>query len=350
MSGNSRFLRALRREAVDRTPIWIMRQAGRYLPEYRQTRAKAGDFLTLCRTPELACEVTLQPLMRFDLDAAIIFSDILVIPDAMGLGLRLVESVGPEFKHPVRSAEQIRKLPIPDPDTDLRYVLDAVRITSETLGESFPLIGFSGSPWTLAVYMIEGRSKTDFSTVRKFAAHQPQAMHELLEKLAQSICAYLAAKANAGAKALMIFDTWGGILNTEEYEQISLQYMARIVADLRSAVPDVPVVLFTKGGGQWLESIAATGCQGVGLDWTVDIGEARQRVGSKVALQGNLDPGFMSSDEDTIRREAARILQSFGKGSGHIFNLGHGIRPDADPGLVSVLVDEVHQQSAKYHA
>ncbi len=327
-----------------------MRQAGRYLPEYRKTREYAGDFLTLCRTPELASEVTLQPLRRFKLDAAIIFSDILVIPDAMGLGLRLIESIGPKFDRPIRSAEQIAKLPIPDPESDLRYVLDAVRMTSQKLDHSTPLIGFCGSPWTLAVYMIEGESKTDFSTVRKFALEQPRAIHELLDRLTQSVSIYLAAKVRAGAKALMVFDTWGGILRSEDYQKLSLSYMSQIVEHLRVDAPDTPVVLFTKGGGKWLEAIANTGCHGVGLDWTVDIGTARQHIGDKVALQGNLDPAYMSTDAETIKKQVSRILESFGHGNGHIFNLGHGIRPDSNPELVSVLVDEVHRQSVQYHA
>ncbi len=344
-----RFLRALRRLPVDRTPVWVMRQAGRYLPEYRATRELAGDFLTLCRTPELACEVTLQPIRRFALDAAIIFSDILVIPDAMGLGLQMVESIGPVFENPIQNKSQISQLQIPDPETDLRYVLDAVNMTSQALGETFPLIGFSGSPWTLAVYMIEGQSKTDFSKIKKFAQEENSAAHQLLQILSRSVMSYLTAQANSGAKALMIFDTWGGILNSNQYADLSLRYMTEIVAHLKSQSSDTPVILFTKGGGKWLENIADSGCDGVGLDWTNDIGEARRRIGDRVALQGNLDPGFMSTTEQQVRAEVGRILDNFGHGSGHIFNLGHGIRPDANPDLVSVLVKEVHSQSEPYH-
>ena len=349
MLENDRFIRALRRQSVDQTPIWIMRQAGRYLPEYRETRKRAGDFLTLCRTPELACEVTLQPLKRFSLDAAIIFSDILVIPDAMGLGLRLEESVGPVFENPIQTPRDIRKLGVPDPEDDLGYVLEAVRITVRSLDGSVPLIGFSGSPWTLAVYMVEGKSKTDFSRVKDFASRYPAEMHSLLEILSQSISSYLTAKAQAGASALMIFDTWGGILETRLYMDLSLYYMSKIVQHLQSAVPDIPVILFSKGGGQWIEQIAACGCDAIGLDWTVDIGDARKKVGRSVALQGNLDPDSLRESDKEIRRQTASILRSYGNGNGHIFNLGHGIKPDIDPAKVAVLVDAVNSLSRQYH-
>lgn len=346
---NSRFLRALNRKPVDQTPIWIMRQAGRYLPEYRATRKRAGDFLTLCRTPELACEVTLQPLERFALDAAIIFSDILVIPDAMGLGLQMEESVGPVFANPIASAAQISRLGVPDPEDDLGYVLNAVRTTRRNLRSDIPLIGFSGSPWTLAVYMVEGRSKTDFRKIMAFAAEQTAALHDLLDVLSSSVVSYLHAKADAGASALMIFDTWGGILRTDEYSDFSLRYMSGIVSQLKSKVPEIPVILFTKGGGEWVESIAASGCDAIGLDWTVDIGEVRKKVGHRVALQGNLDPDALRLSDQQIERLAETIISSFGKGPGHIFNLGHGIKPDIDPDKVAVLVDAVGRLSRPYH-
>lgn len=346
---NSRFIRALRRKPVDRTPIWIMRQAGRYLPEYRATRKRAGDFLTLCRTPDLACEVTLQPLDRFALDAAIIFSDILVIPDAMGLGLQMEESVGPIFQHPITSAGQIGRLGVPDPEDDLGYVLEAVRTTRRSLSSDIPLIGFSGSPWTLAVYMVEGRSKTDFGKIKAFAGDHPAAIHELLEVLSRSVVSYLQAKAEAGVSALMIFDTWGGILNTSDYTEMSLRYMAQIVHQLKQQVPDIPIILFTKGGGEWVESIAGTGCDAIGLDWAVNIGEVRKKVGDIVALQGNLDPDALKLSDRQIEKETKRILCSFGKGSGHVFNLGHGIKPDIDPDKVAVLVDAVNKFSREWH-
>ena len=346
---NDRFLRAIRRQSVDQTPIWIMRQAGRYLPEYRETRRKAGDFLTLCHTPELACEVTLQPLQRYSLDAAIIFSDILVIPDAMGLGLRMEESVGPVFENPVKNSADIRRLAVPDPEDDLGYVLEAVRTTVSSLDGSVPLIGFSGSPWTLAVYMVEGRSKTEFKKIKGFAKESPTDLHRLLDVLCNSVATYLTAKALAGASALMIFDTWGGILDTEQYLDMSLRYMERILEHLAASVPDTPVILFTKGGGKWLENMAETGCQAIGIDWTVKIGEARKRVGDRVALQGNLNPASLRLTDTEIEKQTADILASFGHGNGHVFNLGHGITPDIDPAKVTVLVDAVRELSRQYH-
>ena len=346
---NDRLLRAIRRQPVRQTPIWIMRQAGRYLPEYRKVRKQAGSFLRLCQTPELACKVTLQPLERYPLDAAIIFSDILVIPDAMGLGLRLVESIGPVFDNPITRIEDIRRLEVPDPENDLGYVLAAVRTTVDHLAGSVPLIGFSGSPWTLAVYMIEGRSKTDFSKILSFAKTNPSELRELLNILATSASVYLEAKAKAGASALMIFDTWGGLLDTQQYQEFSLQFMDRIVGHLAHCVPDIPVILFTKGGGKWLESMARTGCHAIGLDWTVGIGEARSRVGDSVALQGNLNPDSLKNSDQEIENETAGILADFGHGSGHIFNLGHGIKPDIDPAKVSVLVHAVQNLSRRYH-
>ncbi|MDE0310548.1 MAG: uroporphyrinogen decarboxylase [Acidiferrobacterales bacterium] len=346
---NDRFLRALKRQDTDRTPVWIMRQAGRYLPEYRQTRRQAGDFLTLCRTPELACEVTLQPLRRYDLDAAIIFSDILVIPDAMGLGLRMEESVGPVFENPITSGADIRKLVRPDPEDDLGYVMDAVRTTASSLDGAVPLIGFSGSPWTLAVYMIEGRSKTDFGKILAFAKSQTADLHQLLDILARSAAEYLAAKARAGASALMIFDTWGGLLDTPQYLDLSLRYMQRIVEELSIQTPGIPTILFTKGGGKWLENMADAGCSAIGIDWTVDIGDARRRVGDRTAIQGNLNPDSLRLSDEQIEQQVTGILESFGPGNGHIFNLGHGIKPDIDPNKVSVLVDAVARISPQFH-
>jgi len=342
---NDRFLRALLRQSVDTTPLWIMRQAGRYLPEYRATRAKAGSFMDLCENPDLACEVTLQPLERFDLDAAILFSDILTIPDAMGLGLYFAEGEGPKFENPVRNMAAIQKLSVPDPEDGLRYVMDAVRTIRRELNGRVPLIGFSGSPWTLATYMVEGGSTKDFGKVKGMMFDDPKALHLLLEKLADSVTSYLNAQIAAGAQAVMVFDTWGGVLSTEMYKEFSLAYMERIVAGLSREAEgrQVPVTLFTKGGGQWLELMAATGCDALGLDWTQDIGEARARVGDKVALQGNMDPCVLYASPETVRREAKKVLDGFGEGAGHVFNLGHGIHQHIDPDNVKVLVDAVHE-------
>lgn len=342
---NDRLLRALLRQPVDVTPIWIMRQAGRYLPEYRATRERAGSFMNLCRTPELACEVTLQPLRRFSLDAAILFSDILTIPDAMGLGLYFVEGEGPRFEHPVRNRSDIRALGVPDPENELRYVTDAVRLIRHELDGAVPLIGFSGSPWTLASYMVEGSSSKEFARIKSLLYEDPGALHDLLDLLAEAVSRYLNAQILAGAQAVMIFDTWGGMLTSEAYREFSLHYMQKVVEELirENEGRRVPVTLFTKGGGQWLESIARTGCDAIGLDWTTDIGEARQRVGEKVALQGNLDPAVLYASPEKIVREAHKILAAFGAGPGHVFNLGHGIHPGIDPGHVAALVDAVHQ-------
>lgn len=334
-----RFLRALRREPVDTTPIWIMRQAGRYLPEYRATRARAGDFLTLCKTPELATEVTLQPLARFDLDAAIVFSDILTIPDAMGLGLSLEEGIGPRFSSPVRNKAAIEKLGIPDPEVDLAYVGDAIRMIKHELQAGPPLIGFCGSPWTLATYMIEGGSGSDFKIAKSLLYDDPHTMHLLLDKLTAASVLYLKAQIAAGADAVMVFDTWGGILAEHDYFDFSLRTLAMIVEELAATVP---VILFTKGGGQWLEKMADTGCAALGLDWTTNIDNARRRVGAQVALQGNLDPAILRASPDVIRREADRVLTDFGNYPGHVFNLGHGITPDINPDHVAALVDAVH--------
>lgn len=348
---NDRLLRALLRQPVDITPIWIMRQAGRYLPEYRATRKRAGDFLTLCKTPELACEVTLQPINRFPLDAAILFSDILTIPDAMGLGLTLVENKGPKFSTPVRSEADIDKLAVPDPETELRYVMDAVRLISRELDGRVPLIGFAGSPWTIGTYMIEGGSSKEFSLAKAMLYENPAALHRLLGILADSITLYLNAQITAGVQAVMIFDSWGGALSQAGYEEFSLAYMKRIVAGLKREANGnrIPVILFTKGGGLWLEAIAGSGCDAVGVDWTIDIGRARQLVGERVAIQGNLDTAVLYSNPESVRREVARVLNSFGPGSGHVFNLGHGIHPGIDPENVAALVDAVHELSRPYH-
>ena len=324
-----------------------MRQAGRYLPEYRETRRQAGDFLTLCKTPELACEVTLQPLRRFALDAAILFSDILTIPDAMGLGLSLEEGLGPRFAHPLRTRADIERLPLPDPDGELRYVTDAVSLIKRELDGRVPLIGFAGSPWTLATYMVEGQSTREFALIKGLIYSDPTSAHLLLDKLARATTAYLCAQIEAGADLIMLFDTWGGALSDAAYRSFSLAYMQAILAGLPSGVP---TIVFTKGGGVWLESIAATGCSALGLDWTVDIGAARRRLGEGVALQGNLDPAVMLTNPEIVATETRRILDAMGAGGRHIFNLGHGITPEVPPEHVSVLVDTVHEHSRRYHA
>lgn len=333
------------KEPVDTTPVWIMRQAGRYLPEYRATRAKAGSFMDLCENPELACEVTLQPLERFDLDAAILFSDILTIPDAMGLGLYFAEGEGPRFKTPITSTAQVEALGVPDPEDSLGYVMDAVRTIRRELNGRVPLIGFSGSPWTLATYMVEGGSSKDFGKVKGMLYSEPATLHVLLSKLAESVTQYLNAQIRAGAQAVMIFDTWGGSLSPAAYQQFSLDYMAQIVSGLQREAEGrkVPVVLFTKGGGQWLSSMADTGCDALGLDWTVNIADARARVGDRVALQGNMDPCVLYSNPEVIRKQVKEIIESYGEGSGHVFNLGHGIHQHINPDNVKVLVDSVHE-------
>jgi len=349
---NDRLLRALLREPVDVTPVWMMRQAGRYLPEYRATREKAGDFMTLCKTPELACEVTIQPLDRFPLDAAILFSDILTVPDAMGLGLYFEEGEGPRFRHPVRDRAAVDALPVPDPEGELRYVMDAVRTIRRELAGRVPLIGFSGSPWTLATYMVEGGSTKNFALSKGMMFDRPELMHALLEKLAQAVTLYLNAQVAAGAQAVMIFDTWGGTLTPDDYREFSLAYMQRIVEGLTREAEGrrVPVILFTKGGGQWLEAMAETGCDALGLDWTTDIGEARRRVGDRVALQGNMDPCVLYASPESIRRSVAKILESYGEGSGHVFNLGHGIHPTIDPEHAAAMIEAVHELSRPYHS
>lgn len=348
---NDRYLKALLRQPVDRTPVWIMRQAGRYLPEYREVRAQAGDFMTLCSTPELACEVTLQPLRRFDLDAAILFSDILTIPDAMGLGLYFSEGEGPKFTKTIDTASDVNNLVIPDPADKLSYVTDAVSLIRKELDGSVPLIGFAGSPWTLATYMVEGGSSKTFSKIKALLFEDPASAHTLMSKLADSVALYLNAQIEAGAQAVMIFDSWGGALTTPHYKAFSLAYMQQIVDQLirEKDGHKIPVVLFTKGGGLWLPDIADTGCDGVGLDWSVDIKVARQQIGDRVALQGNMDPAIMATNPEVIRQEVSRILADYGDGSGHVFNLGHGITPNISPENVAALVNAVHEVSAQYH-
>lgn len=352
---NDRFLRALRREPVDHTPVWLMRQAGRYLPEYRATRARAGSFLAMAKNPEIACEVTLQPLERFPLDAAILFSDILTVPDAMGLGLYFVEGEGPKFERPVRSAGDIARLAVPDMGTELRYVTDAVSLIRRELDGRVPLIGFSGSPWTLACYMVEGGGSKDFARVKSLALNDPQAMHRLLDVVTDAVIAYLDAQRRAGAQALQVFDTWGGVLSPAMYREFSLRYLARIAAELPrgdGGTGTVPLILFGKGNGAYLEELAATGAEGVGVDWTVDLGDAARRTGGRVALQGNLDPVTLYAQPDAIAREVGRALDSYREGNGgsregHVFNLGHGMSPDMDPAHVAALVAAVHELSAR---
>jgi len=348
---NDTFIRALLREPTPYTPVWLMRQAGRYLPEYNQTRARAGNFLALCKNPDLATEVTLQPLARYALDAAIVFSDILTIPDAMGLGLYFAEGEGPRFERPLREEWEIRDLTAPDPATHLRYVLDTVSQVRRSLAGSVPLIGFSGSPFTLACYMIEGRGSSDFATVKKMLYERPDLLHRILEINTQAVIAYLNAQIEAGAQAVMLFDTWGGMLSHAAYHEFSLAYLRRIIAGLTREREGlrVPNIVFTKGGGGWLENIAAIGCDAVGLDWTVDIGAARARVGMRVALQGNLDPAILLSSPQVVQREAAAILASYGKGSGHVFNLGHGISQHTPPENVAALIETVRTTSVAYH-
>ncbi len=348
---NDRFLRALMRQPVDRTPVWMMRQAGRYLPEYRAAREKAGDFLSLCKNTELACEVTLQPLERYPLDAAILFSDILTIPDAMGLGLYFETGEGPKFRKTVRSAADVDALPTLKADSDLDYVMNAVSTIRRELNGRVPLIGFSGSPWTLATYMVEGSSSKDFREAKRLMYSEPEVMHRLLDHLAIAVTDYLNCQIRAGAQVVQIFDTWGGVLSSWAYEVFSLAYMKKIVDGLISEHEGrrVPVILFTKNGGQWLESMAATGADALGLDWTTDIGKARARVGGTVTLQGNMDPSMLYAPKARIREEVADILRRFGEGSGHIFNLGHGITPDVDPAHAGAFIEAVVELSPAYH-
>ena len=351
---NDRFLRALRREPVDATPVWLMRQAGRYLPEYRATRAEAGSFMDLCTNPELACEVTMQPLHRFPLDAAILFSDILTIPDAMGLGLSFAEGEGPRFANPLRTAADIDCLGEPDPEVELRYVMDAVRTIRRELNGRVPLIGFAGSPWTLACYMIEGQGSASFARAKSLAWNEPAVLHRLLNIVTRSVISYLTAQAAAGAQALMVFDTWGGLLSPTLFREFSQRYLGQIAAALKSdaITRDVPLILFSKGANGHLDTLAKTGCDALGIDWTIDLDQARARAGNGVALQGNLDPATLHAQPDVIRREVQRVLDSYAAGNGgsrdgHVFNLGHGITPDINPDHVAVMVEAVHTLSKR---
>jgi uroporphyrinogen decarboxylase len=351
MLKNDLLLRALLRQPTDRTPVWMMRQAGRYLPEYRATRERAGSFLQLCMTPELACEVTLQPLARYPLDAAILFSDILTIPQALGLGLQFETGEGPKIERPVRSAADVARLAVPDPTRELRYVLDAVSLIRRELAGRVPLIGFAGSPWTVGTYAVEGGSSRDFSRIKAMMFEEPATLHRLLDLLSRATSAYLNAQIEAGAQAVMIFDTWGGVLAPRQYREFSLQYMAAIVDQLSRERDGrrVPVILFTKGGGAWLNEMAATGCDALGVDWTTDLADARRAVNDGKALQGNLDPNVLYASPDRIRAQVAQVLASYGKGHGHVFNLGHGIHPGVDPEHAGAMIAAVHELSPAYH-
>jgi uroporphyrinogen decarboxylase len=348
---NDLFLRALLRKSVPRTPVWMMRQAGRYLPEYRATRERAGSFLKLCMTPELACEVTLQPLERFPLDAAILFSDILTIPHALGLGLQFETGEGPRIDRPVRSRSDVEKLGVPDPSVELRYVLDAVTLIRRELSGRVPLIGFAGSPWTVGTYVVEGGSSREFSRIKSMMYEEPGTLHSLLDLLARSTLAYLNAQIHAGAQAVMIFDTWGGVLTPMQYDAFSLHYMKQILAGLvrEHEGQRVPVILFTKGGGAWLPRMASTGCDALGVDWTTDLATARAAVDDSVALQGNLDPNSLYASPEVIRSEVAKVLASYGPGHGHVFNLGHGIHPAIPPEHAGAMIAAVHELSPQYH-
>lgn len=351
MLHNDTFLKALLRQPTSYTPLWIMRQAGRYLPEYNATRARAGSFLDLCKNPDLATEVTLQPLARYPLDAAILFSDILTIPDAMGLGLYFAEGEGPKLERPLRDEWEVRNLTAPDPTEHLRYVLDAVSQIKRALAGSVPLIGFSGSPFTLACYMVEGGGSEDFRHIKGMLYRRPDLLHRILDVTTEAVILYLNAQIAAGAQAVMVFDTWGGTLTPAAYREFSLAYLTRIAAGLTRHADGrrVPSIVFTKGGGLWLESIADAGFDAVGLDWTVDMAEARRRIGERVALQGNMDPAVLFAPPEAIRREVASVLAGFGPGPGHVFNLGHGISRFTDPEHVAVLVDAVHSLSRDSH-
>jgi len=338
---NDRFLRALRRQSVDHTPVWIMRQAGRYMPEYKALRSKVGDFLTLCKTPEFACEATMLPLQRYDLDAAIMFSDILMIPEAMGLGLSFVAEEGPKFANVITAASDINKLPHLDPERDLSYVSAAIRLIIQRLDNSVPLIGFAGSPWTVATYMVEGQTSKQFYKIKGLMYQNPQLLHKLLAHMTIQTTNALQAQINAGVNAVMVFDTWGGILTDELYKEFSLRYMAEIVANLKSDNPTIPIILFSKNSGRCLIEQAATGCDALGLDWTVNLSKARALVGDKVALQGNLDPCVLYAPKQRIEAEVKAVLDQYGNSPGHIFNLGHGIPLDVDPNNVQVLLDAV---------
>jgi uroporphyrinogen decarboxylase len=345
---NDLLLRALLREPTPRRPIWLMRQAGRYLPEYRATRARAGGFLEMCTNPQIACEITLQPVNRYPLDAAILFSDILTIPHAMNLGLEFEAGEGPKFERPVKSAADIAKLGVPDPGRELKYVTDAVALVRRELHGRIPLIGFAGSPWTVATYMVEGGGSKSFGQIKRMMYEAPRDLHRLLELLAKATMLYLNAQIAAGAQAVMLFDTWGGVLTPAQYEEFSLRYMAEVVDALtrKAEAQRVPSIVFTKGGGAWLHKIAAIGCDAVGVDWTTDLAAARRAVDGRVALQGNLDPAALFSAPETLRAETLKVLASYGEGAGHVFNLGHGITPDVDPERVAVLIDTVQSYGA----
>ena len=348
---NDTFLRALMRQPTDYTPVWMMRQAGRYLPEYRATRKNAGSFLQLCKSPDFATEVTIQPLDRYPLlDASILFSDILTVPDAMGLGLYFEEGEGPKFERTLQEEADIKKLEVPDM-AKLQYVFDAVSQIRRTLDGRVPLIGFSGSPWTLATYMVEGKGGTDFLTIKKMAYARPDLLHRILDITTQTVIQYLNAQIAAGAQAVMIFDSWGGALSHNAYQEFSLAYMQKIISGLSKEAEGrvVPSIMFTKGGGLWLEAQAATGANALGLDWAIDIGQARKRVGDKVALQGNMDPAILLSNPQAIEKEVASILASYGKGNGHVFNLGHGITQWTDPECADAFISAVHNLSKQYH-
>jgi len=349
---NDLYIKALLRQPTKRTPIWVMRQAGRYLPEYRQLRGAAGSFMNLCTNPELACEVTLQPLRRFPLDAAILFSDILTLPDAMGLGLHFAEGEGPRFEKVIGSGADVEQLKRPDPATSLAYVMDAVALIRKQLNGDVPLIGFSGSPWTLATYMVEGGSSKTFAKIKNMLYSEPQTAHLLLDKLADSVIDYLNAQIESGAQAVQIFDTWGGVLAVDMFREFSLPYLEKIVAGLHRSYDGktVPVVLFCKGCNSHLEALADTGCDGLGVDWTITLTEAKARVGDRVSLQGNLDPAIMLTNPAIIETQVRAILASFGKGNGHVFNLGHGITPEADPHHMTVLIESVRDFSPAWHA
>ena len=343
---NDLFLRACKKQKVERTPIWIMRQAGRYLPEYRAVRAKS-DFLTMCKTPGLAAEVTIQPVDIIGVDAAIIFSDILVIPEAMGMHLEMNEGKGPVFPNPIRTVDDAKKLKEIDPTKELKYVLDAVSLTKKNLDNRVPLIGFSGSPWTLLTYMVEGKGSKNFSEVKKLVYNNPELAHYILNKLSKTIADYLSAKIEAGCNAVQIFDTWGGILSQKDFQEFSLQYVEKIISQIKRK--DEPVIFFAKGVHFKLDKMANIGADVLGLDWTMDLGEVRKQVGDKVALQGNLDPTVLYANKDHIKKEVMQVLESFGKGNGHIFNLGHGVLPDIDPENVKALVQFVKEESIYFH-
>ena len=350
---NDTFLRALKREHTEYTPVWLMRQAGRYLPEYRAVRDQQGSFMGLARCPQAACEVTLQPVERFGLDAAILFSDILTVPDAMGLGLSFVAGEGPVFEKAVNSEEAVNALFVPDPNTELKYVMDAVREIRTALANRVPLIGFTGSPFTLACYMVEGGSSRDFAGIKRMMYERPDLLHRILDVNARAVTAYLNAQIEAGAQAVQIFDTWGGALADGKFQEFSLKYIRQIIAGLTRKVQGeiVPVIVFTKGGGVWLEDLAECGADCIGLDWTVNLAKARGRVGDRVALQGNMDPIALFASEQSVRAEARRVIDDFGAvgSGGHVFNLGHGIAQKTDPEMVAALVDEVHTYSRIKH-